>query len=55
MTDELPAFTLRAAAGLPVAYGPLNDAVIIVVDAQEEYAEADRKEIFLTGLDNTLN
>lgn len=32
-------FTLRAAAGLPPAYGPLNDAVLVVIDAQMEYGE----------------
>ena len=37
MTDEDELFTLRAAAGLPPAYGPLNDAVLIVIDAQMEY------------------
>jgi len=30
-------FTLRAAAGLPPVYGPMHDAVLVVVDAQEEY------------------
>ena len=34
--DDAP-FTLRAAAGLPPGYGPLNDAVLIVIDAQMEY------------------
>jgi nicotinamidase-related amidase len=39
MTTEQPPFTLRAAAGLPRSYGPLNDAVLIVIDAQMEYTE----------------
>jgi len=39
MTDEDELFTLRAAAGLPPAYGPLNDAVLLVIDAQMEYGE----------------
>ena len=30
MTDEDELFTLRAAAGLPPAYGPLSDAVLLV-------------------------
>ena len=30
-------FTLRAAAGLPPFYGPMSDAVLIVIDAQMEY------------------
>lgn len=40
MAESNPPFTLRSAAGLPPVYGPLNDAVIIVIDAQEEYTEA---------------
>ena len=36
--DDVP-FTLRAAAGLPPGYGPMNDAVLIVIDAQMEYTE----------------
>lgn len=39
MTVENAPFTLRAAAGLPPAYGPLNDAVLIVIDAQSEYTD----------------
>lgn len=39
MSNEHVPFTLRAAAGLPPAYGPLNDAVLIVIDAQLEYHE----------------
>ena len=38
-SDDSPAFALRAAAGLPLAYGPLNDAVLIVIDAQLEYGD----------------
>jgi len=37
-TEDTP-FTLRAAAGLPPAYGPLNDAVLIVIGAQREYGD----------------
>ena len=39
MSTENELFTLRAAAGLPPAYGPLNDAVLLVIDAQMEYGE----------------
>lgn len=39
MTSENELFTLRNAAGLPPAYGPLNDAVLIVIDAQMEYGD----------------
>ena len=39
MADEHAPFTLRAAAGLPPLYGPMNDAVLIVIDAQLEYHE----------------
>ena len=39
MTIENEPFTLRAAAGLPPVYGPLSDAVLIVIDAQMEYSE----------------
>lgn len=53
MAEPNPPFTLRAAAGLPPAYGPLSDAVIIVIDAQEEYAE--RGALALSGLDPALN
>lgn len=36
---ETPApFTLRSAAGLPAVYGPLNDAVLLIIDAQVEYS-----------------
>ncbi|MFT7475074.1 MAG: nicotinamidase-related amidase [Verrucomicrobiales bacterium] len=37
MSEEIQPFTLRAAAGLPPLYGPLSDAVLIVIDAQMEY------------------
>jgi nicotinamidase-related amidase len=39
MADEHSPFTLRAAAGLPPAYGPMSDAVLIVIDAQLEYGD----------------
>ena len=39
MADEHSPFTLRAAAGLPPIYGPMNDAVLIVIDAQLEYGD----------------
>lgn len=38
MSDSDQPFTLRSAAQLPPAYGPMSDAVLIVIDAQEEYA-----------------
>lgn len=50
--EETP-FTLRAAAGLPPAYGPLSDAVLIVIDAQEEYSVAGA--LALTGLQPALD
>lgn len=53
MTEPNSPFTLRAAAGLPLAYGPLNDAVIIVIDAQEEYGEAGA--LALSGLEPALD
>lgn len=53
MTAEDTPFTLRAAAGLPPAYGPLNDAVLIVIDAQHEYAETGA--LALTGLQPALD
>lgn len=40
MSAEQESFTLRAAAGLPPAYGPLNDAALIVIEAQMEYTES---------------
>lgn len=53
MTEEETPFTLRAAAGLPPAYGPLNDAVLIVIDAQHEYSEDGA--LALTGLQPALD
>ena len=52
MTDEMAPFTLRSAAGLPPAYSPLSDAVLIVIDAQEEYGSAGA--LALSGLDPAL-
>ena len=52
MTTEIAPFTLRDAAGLPPAYGPLGDAVLIVIDAQEEYGSAGA--LALSGLDPAL-
>jgi len=37
MSAEDAPFTLRSAAGLPPAYGPLSDAVLMVINAQLEY------------------
>ncbi len=53
MTSEEAPFTLRAAAGLPLAYGPLSDAVLIVIDAQMEYTAEGA--LTLTGLEPALN
>ncbi len=53
MTSEDAPFTLRSAAGLPIAYGPLSDAVLIVVDAQMEYAAEGA--LALPGLAPVLN
>lgn len=39
MTEEAELFTLRGAAGLPPIYGPMSDAVLIIIDAQMEYGE----------------
>ena len=54
MTSDQELFTLRTAAGLPPAYGPLNDAVLIVIDAQMEYGEAGALHLpgFQSALDN---
>jgi len=54
MTDHEDApFTLRAAAGLPPGYGPMNDAVLIVIDAQMEYTETGA--LTLPGLQPALD
>lgn len=53
MTTEQEPFTLRAAAGLPPVYGPLNDAVLIVIDAQMEYSEEGA--LALPGLQPALD
>ncbi len=53
MTSQDAPFTLRAAAGLPLAYGPLGDAVLIVIDAQVEYTEEGA--LTLPGLIPALN
>ncbi len=54
MTDaEQQPFTLRAAAGLPPHYGPMNDAVLIVIDAQMEYTE--QGALMLPGLQPALD
>lgn len=53
MTSEDTPFTLRSAAGLPPAYGPLSDAVLIVIDAQMEYAAEGA--LTLPGLASALN
>jgi len=45
MTADDAPFTLRAAAGLPPGYGPLNDAVLIVLEAQREYDEGGALEL----------
>lgn len=39
MTEQNELFTLRTAAGLPPVYGPMSDAVLIVIDAQMEYSD----------------
>ncbi len=39
MTEQNELFTLRGAAGLPPMYGPLSNAVLLVIDAQMEYTE----------------
>lgn len=52
-SDDSPSFTLRAAAGLPLAYGSLNDAVLIVIDAQMEYTEEGA--LLLPGLQPALD
>lgn len=52
-TDDSTPFTLRAAAGLPPFYGPLNDAVLIVIDAQHEYT--DTGALTLPDLQPALN
>ena len=48
MSEKNELFTLRAAAGLPPFYGPMSDAVLIVVDAQVEYS--DEGALALPGL-----
>ena len=48
MSEKIELFTLRAAAGLPPFYGPMSDAVLIVVDAQVEYS--DEGALALPGL-----
>ena len=53
MTENEVPFTMRAAAGLPPFYGPLNDAVIIVIDAQQEYSESGA--LTLPGLQPALD
>lgn len=53
MSDSPAPFTLRSAAQLPPAYGPLNDAVLIVVDAQMEYASTGA--LALNGLQPALD
>lgn len=53
IADEAQAFTLRAAAGLPPRYGPMNDAVLIVIDAQMEYT--DEGALALPGLQPALD
>lgn len=53
MTSQDAPFTLRAAAGLPLAYGPLSDAVLIVIDAQVEYTKDGA--LTLPGLTPALN
>ena len=53
MTTEEPPFTLRSAAGLPPGYGPMNDAVLIVIDAQMEYTETGA--LTLPGLQPALD
>lgn len=54
MTAEEPQpFTLRAAAGLPPVYGPMNDAVLIVIDAQREYTEEGA--LALVGLQSAVD
>lgn len=50
---DSPPFTLRAAAGLPPLYGPLGDAVLIVIDAQHEYT--DTGALALPGLQPALD
>lgn len=52
-TDEQQPFTLRAAAGLPPIYGPMNDAVLIVIDAQMEYTATGA--LALPGLQPALD
>ena len=51
-SDNAP-FTLRSAAGLPPGYGPMNDAALIVIDAQMEYAAGGALE--LAGLQLALD
>ena len=53
MTSDTEPFTLRAAAGLPPRYGPMNDAVLIVIDAQMEYS--DEGALTLDGLQPALD
>ena len=53
MTSDTEPFTLRAAAGLPPRYGPMNDAVLIVIDAQMEYS--DEGALALDGLQPALD
>ena len=53
MTSDIEPFTLRAAAGLPPRYGPMNDAVLIVIDAQMEYT--DEGALTLDGLQPALD
>ena len=53
MTSDIEPFTLRAAAGLPPRYGPMNDAVLIVIDAQMEYT--DKGALTLDGLKPALD
>lgn len=48
MTNISEPFTLRAAAGFPPSYGPLGDAVLLVIDAQMEYT--DEGALTLPGL-----
>lgn len=38
MTEEPELFSLRTAAGLPPIYGPMSDAVLIVLNAQAEHS-----------------
>lgn len=53
MSEPDTPFTLRSAAQLPPAYGPMSDAVLIVIDAQQEYC--DDGALPLTGLQPALD